>query len=73
MLGVELAQRLKQRAPRVPVILLSGQGFEYLADQTPDAIDAVVAKPVQMDELQAILDEVMARATAAPAPMRSNR
>lgn len=65
--GVELARRVRERAPSLPVLLLSGRVDATLeADAEAAGVDALLAKPYRRREL---LDAVE-RALAARTPSR---
>ncbi len=57
MSGDQVAAAVKERAPDVPVIMLTG--FGALMETRPEGVDAVVAKPVTLDELRAAIATVM--------------
>jgi PAS domain S-box-containing protein len=54
MNGAQLANEIKQRAPRVPVILLSGFNSPGHDEHVPD-VDIVAAKPITMTTLRTVL------------------
>ncbi|HVY26423.1 MAG TPA: response regulator [Polyangiaceae bacterium] len=55
MSGIELARRLQQHRPGLPVVLISG-AFELAQHQQPADVGAfaVLGKPFTVDELQAV-------------------
>ncbi len=66
MNGEQLAEELKARDATVPVILLTGFGEDWTADnQQPSAIDIVVAKPFSRSGLRQAMMQVARPASAA--------
>jgi CheY-like chemotaxis protein/two-component sensor histidine kinase len=60
--GDQLATTIKQIAPGKPVIMLTGFGdLMNVKGERPDAVDAVVSKPVTLDSLAAAIREVVPR------------
>jgi len=58
--GDQLAAALKQRAPAVPVILLTGFGDLLLSrNELPAGVDLVLAKPITYHDLHTALARVM--------------
>jgi CheY-like chemotaxis protein len=55
MNGRQLARRIKDRFPEMPVVLLTGDTDAGVPD---DTVDAIVGKPFRMDELQHVIDEL---------------
>ena len=52
MTGTELAQRLKEQAPHVPVLLITGWDIHQgVTENTRQVVDAVLQKPVSREEL----------------------
>ena len=65
MSGDELAAAVKQIAPQLPVILLTGFGAMMNAvGEQPAGVDAVLSKPLSLTELRAAIITVTARAAA---------
>lgn len=61
MNGVQLASALKERAPDLPVILLTGFGDEMQAQgEHPEGVDLVIGKPVSASDLQRAIFTAMA-------------
>ncbi|MCS6829575.1 MAG: PAS domain-containing protein [Armatimonadota bacterium] len=56
--GLSLARQIKQRAPSVPVILLTGWG-DQLREDKPHEVDMVLAKPVRRATLRAALAQLV--------------
>jgi PAS domain S-box-containing protein len=53
MSGDQLALQAKRRAPRVPILMLTGFGdFMNAADERPEGVDVVVSKPVTIEALR---------------------
>ena len=62
MNGEQLAAELKQLAPNVPVILLTGYGDDSsIRDSRAGTIDLVLAKPLLRADLRRAIAEVMAK------------
>lgn len=59
--GREVARRVKETSPGTPVVLLSGWGFFLDEERIPAAVDAVISKPPQMEELRRVLTRLTAR------------
>ena len=57
MSGRELAYRIRQRLPLQPILLLTG---DTDAQDGVDHVDAVVQKPFKLDQLERIIQEVIA-------------
>lgn len=52
MTGTELAQKLKEQTPHVPVLLITGwDAHHHAASHTHQVVDAVLQKPVGREEL----------------------
>ncbi|HEX9742245.1 MAG TPA: ATP-binding protein [Nitrospiraceae bacterium] len=59
MNGLQLAAALKQMAPKIPVILLTGYGQAMGQDETPASINLVVSKPITKSALKEAIAKVM--------------
>jgi two-component system cell cycle response regulator CpdR len=59
--GASLAQAVKQAAPDTPIVLLSGftEQFEASANR-PSALDLILSKPVELEQLRQALAQVTA-------------
>jgi YesN/AraC family two-component response regulator len=67
MSGDRLALEAKRVAPLVPVLMLSGFGeFMNATGERPEGVDAVVSKPVTIDDLR----DAIAMVTALPVGRR---
>jgi CheY-like chemotaxis protein len=67
MSGDRLALEAKRVAPLVPILMLSGFGeFMNATGEHPQGVDAVVAKPITIDDLR----DAIALVTAAPVGRR---
>lgn len=66
--GTELARRVRELSPGLPVLLVSGYGGPQLAQRARDVgIARVLAKPLHIDELaRAVADVVAARLDTSP-------
>ena len=54
--GYEVVKQIKAESPATPVIILSGLGaLEHRAKRIPAQVDALVNKPPQLKELNALL------------------
>jgi PAS domain S-box-containing protein len=61
--GRQVARNIKQQAPQVPIILLTGWGNMMKADgEIPTQVDAVISKPPRVNELRETLKRVMEKA-----------
>lgn len=59
--GEKLALLLKQRKPRIPVIMLTGFGVEIQATgQRPDGVDCLLSKPITISDMRQAMQEAMA-------------
>ena len=54
MTGAELARRLRDRAPELPVILLTGYTD---TEKAIDDVDAILSKPFKLEELEATIQK----------------
>ncbi|GIV14769.1 MAG: hypothetical protein KatS3mg022_0204 [Armatimonadota bacterium] len=61
--GLSLARQIKQKAPSVPVILLTGWG-DQLREDKPREVDMVLAKPVRRAALRAAVTQLVRRQEA---------
>ncbi len=59
MNGLQLAAALKQMAPKVPVMLLTGYGQAMTGEESPPAVDLVVSKPITKSALKDAIAKVM--------------
>jgi DNA-binding response OmpR family regulator len=67
MSGDRFALEAKRVAPLVPILMLSGFGeFMNATGERPEGVDAVVAKPITIDDLR----DAIAMVNAAPAGRR---
>ena len=54
--GIELLERIRQRAPALPAAIMSGHGAAFVRDLIGEhAVQHVLAKPFRMGELEACL------------------
>jgi CheY-like chemotaxis protein len=59
MSGWELARRLKEQSPGLPVILLTGWQEQAPGDEADRrSVDAIVGKPVRLGELSRVIQEI---------------
>ncbi len=57
--GRQVARNIKQQAPQVPIILLTGWGNMMKADgEIPTQVDAVISKPPRVNELRETLKRI---------------
>jgi CheY-like chemotaxis protein len=62
MKGDELAQKLRERAPHQPIILITAYAEMLKASQSPlNGVDGVVSKPFLLDDLRATIAKATAR------------
>jgi PAS domain S-box-containing protein len=67
MSGDQLALQAKRMAPHVPILMLTGFGDLMIATgEHPDGVDAVVGKPITIDELRAAIARVTAPRLQVP-------
>jgi CheY-like chemotaxis protein len=60
--GDELAARIKRLAPRQPILMITGYGKRPGPD---NPVDAVLNKPIKMDELRAAIAELLPEVEAS--------
>jgi two-component system response regulator PhoP len=60
--GNELAIRLKQAAPRLPILMVTGQPASRGAD---NPVDAILPKPFEIPELRHLISQLLEKARAA--------
>lgn len=62
MSGWEVAQAVKIQSPDIPVVLITGWGFNFAEDQVRAAgVDYVLTKPFRLEHLTEIVDAAMSR------------
>ena len=62
--GWQVAQKARVRHPAMPIFMVTGWANEFVsAESRPGSVDGVIAKPVEIDELRAII----ARTAVLPA------
>jgi DNA-binding response OmpR family regulator len=71
MTGAELAGRLKQLRPELPVILVSGS--KAAVSGAPKAVDVSIAKGAPVRELVDQVESLLTRHRRRPAPLRPGR
>lgn len=54
MTGAELARHIREHAPQVPVVLLTGYTD---TDAAVDHVDAILSKPFKLDELETLIEK----------------
>lgn len=60
MPGDELAKRIKQLRPNLPIILMTGFGaFMKARGEQPEGVDLIVSKPVSYNDLMIVIARVM--------------
>jgi len=65
MSGWEVAQKARLRHPAMPIFMVTGWANEFAtADSRPGMVDAVIAKPVEIDELRALIARTVPRPAA---------
>jgi len=58
--GRRVAEGIKQRSPRTPVIMLTGWGSRMIAEkETPPFVDRVLSKPPRLQDLRGALRELI--------------
>lgn len=59
MTGTELLARIKERNPKMPVVLISGFSLQGLDDQkSAEMADGFLSKPFRMNDIRDILDRL---------------
>jgi len=54
--GWQVAQKARVRHPAMPIFMVTGWANEFVsAESRPGSVDGVIAKPVEIDELRAII------------------
>lgn len=56
--GITVGKEVKKISPKTPVILLSGWGFKVNLEEIQDAIDIVLTKPVNSQQIQNALHRI---------------
>ena len=60
MTGLELLQIVKEKHPKLPVVLISGYSLGVMEDQTYDLKpDGFLGKPLSMSEVEKMLDTLL--------------
>ena len=60
--GDQLARTIKQTATDTPIVMLTGFGdLMHAKRDQPTGVDAVVSKPVTLDNLTSAIRQVLAR------------
>ncbi len=63
MSGLQMVKLIKQSAPDVPVVMVSGYGDEVnKSGRMPEGVDAIVGKPVAMSALREVMEGVLKKA-----------
>jgi CheY-like chemotaxis protein len=58
--GRKVATRIRQLAPDIPIIMLTGWGHRLIAtDDTPEHVSRVLSKPPKMADLRAVLAKLV--------------
>ena len=59
--GWDVARAVRERYPRLPVVLLTGWGAHGTGEEPPAGlVDRIVAKPVTLNDLLAVIDDLTA-------------
>ena len=65
MNGIQLAQTIKRQSPTLPVVLLTGWGNRSVGQEVvPGTVDAVLGKPVGLEELLSCVEACITREEA---------
>jgi signal transduction histidine kinase/ActR/RegA family two-component response regulator len=60
MSGWEVAQKIKERSPNTPVVLITGWGMQLSEDENRTrGVDFVVSKPFKLEELRSVINSAM--------------
>lgn len=66
--GVELIRELRNRFPRLPIIVISGYvSRDFMAKWPELGVDEFLPKPFNMDAIRTTIDRALARAAETPA------
>lgn len=57
MTGLELIERVKQKYPKIPVVLISG--YSVTDDKTEVKADGFLAKPFMMSDIEQLLKKLL--------------
>jgi signal transduction histidine kinase/ActR/RegA family two-component response regulator len=57
--GRRVAAAIKALSPRLPIVLLTGWGRNFVAGDLPPHVDRVLSKPPKLEELRAALEELV--------------
>jgi len=67
MSGWQVAQKARVRRPEMRIFMVTGWANEFAsAESRPGSVDAVITKPVEIDELRALIARAALRPAAAP-------
>jgi CheY-like chemotaxis protein len=59
--GRRVADGIKSQSPRTPIVMLTGWGSRMIAEkETPPNVDRVLSKPPKLQELRAVIRELIA-------------
>ncbi len=59
MTGLELIERIKEKYPRIPVVLISGYSFNELHQGEGPKPDGFLAKPFMMSDVEKLLNSLL--------------
>lgn len=61
MTGLELLERVKEKYPKIPVVLISGYSLEKNMDDSQSGVkpDAFLAKPFMMSDIEQMLNSLL--------------
>jgi CheY-like chemotaxis protein len=67
--GWQVAQKARVRHPAMPIFMVTGWANEFIsAESRPGNVDGVIAKPVEIDELRAIIARAAATGPSSGPP-----
>ncbi len=59
MTGLELIERIKDKYPRIPVVLISGYSMNELEGEKGPKPDGFLAKPFMMSDVEKLLNSLL--------------
>ena len=59
MTGLELLEKVKQKYPKIPVVLISGYSMDDIEAEGGAAPDGFLAKPFMMSDIEKLLNSLL--------------
>ncbi|OGC76090.1 MAG: hypothetical protein A2145_02825 [candidate division Zixibacteria bacterium RBG_16_40_9] len=64
--GFEVSQKIKERNPEVPIVMITGWGANFDKDQLRKAgVDYILAKPFKLEQLTEVVEKITAQRQSA--------